>query len=71
MHTIASLEESARTLALTVHAAQHAQATADRTSAHYVWLQAAGGEPELYRQYPMQGLRVRQSDVTIFARGGQ
>lgn len=66
MHTATSPAQAARTLTIAVHAAQHAQATADRTAPHYVWLQSAGGEPELYREYPLQGLRVRQDDVTLF-----
>lgn len=67
MLTSTSPAQAARALAITVHAAQHMASIADRTSPHWVWLQAVGGEPELYREYPLQGLRVRQSDVTIFA----
>lgn len=71
MHTIASPEEASRTLALTVHAAQHARATADRTAPHWKWVTDAVGVEELWRIYPMQGLKQRQDDVTLFARGGQ
>lgn len=49
-----------------LHAMQHQQQTADRTAPHWVWLQRDGEAPELYREYPLQGLRVRQSDVTLF-----
>jgi hypothetical protein len=52
------------------HAATHAAQTADRTAPHYVWLEEHS-EIKLYRVYPMQGMRVRQSDVTLFARAAQ
>jgi hypothetical protein len=52
------------------HAATHAAQTADRTAPHYVWLEEHS-EIKLYRDYPRQGLRVRQCDVTLFARAVQ
>lgn len=71
MHTIASPAQAARTLAIAVHAAQHAQATADRTAPHWKWVTDAVGVEELWRIYPQQGIPVRQDDVTLFVRGGQ
>lgn len=56
----------ARAQSLLDHAATHAAQTADLTAPHWAWLDTAGG-PVLERVYPKQGLRVRQSDVTIFA----
>jgi hypothetical protein len=62
---------AARITAIAQHAQQHAAATRDRTSPHWVWLEEAGDhgpETRLYRQYPLQGLRVLQDDVTLFTR---
>ena len=58
--------EAQAVAAILAHALQHEQATADCTAPHWVWLAEAGGE-QLHRVYPLQGLRVRQDDVTLFS----
>ncbi len=60
----------ARAQSILNHANAHVEVTAARTAPHWAWLDTAGG-PVLERVYPLQGLRVRQCDVTLFARAVQ
>jgi hypothetical protein len=62
-----SSNESAAVAAILAHAKQHQQATADETSPHWVWMQGKD-ELELSRTYPLQGITVRQNDVTIWSK---
>lgn len=47
------------------HAHTHMDTMIDRTAPCWLWIES-NTEIMLHREYPLQGLRVRQDDVTVW-----